>query len=154
VDVYLREDGGYFQHLLCICSVKFFLKKQGWKSCPQVTNLNLNHCKMVEDMGLKLLHRGPLEWHHLPTKYHESLPSGSKVVNEGRARTRTHTHTHTTHRLVIWSIHPMALQPKSGLGLLYWSSVTIMFYGVRLLASRPIPVNFGGPVIFCWGLLP
>jgi hypothetical protein len=29
VDVYLREDGGYFQHLLCICSVKFFLKKQG-----------------------------------------------------------------------------------------------------------------------------
>jgi hypothetical protein len=34
------------------------------------------------------------------------------------------------------------------------SSITIMFYGVRLLASRPTPVNFGGPMIFCWGLLP
>jgi hypothetical protein len=22
----------------------------------------------------KLLHRGPLEWHHLPTKFHEILP--------------------------------------------------------------------------------
>jgi hypothetical protein len=52
------------------------------------------------------------------------------------------------------SIHTMTLQPKLGLGLLYWSSVTIMFYGVRLLASRPTPVNFEGPMIFCWGLLP
>jgi hypothetical protein len=52
------------------------------------------------------------------------------------------------------STHPMALQPKSGLGLLCWGSVTIMFYGVRLLASRPTPVNLGGPMIFCWGLLP
>jgi hypothetical protein len=49
------------------------------------------------------------------------------------------------------SIHPMALQPKSGLGLVYWGSVTIKFYGVRLLASRPTPVNFGGPMIFCRG---
>jgi hypothetical protein len=58
------------------------------------------------------------------------------------------------YKIKIYSIHPMALQPKSGLGLLYWGSVTIMFYGVRLLASRPTPVNFGGPMIFCWGLLP
>jgi hypothetical protein len=50
-------------------------------------------------------------------------------------------------------IHPMALQLKSGLSLLYWGSITVMFYGVRLLASRPTPVNFGGPMIFCWGLL-
>jgi hypothetical protein len=50
-------------------------------------------------------------------------------------------------------IDPMALQPKSGLGLLRWGSVT-MFYGVRLLASRPTPVNFEGPMIFCWGLFP
>jgi hypothetical protein len=49
---------------------------------------------------------------------------------------------------------PMALQPKSGLGLLYWGSITIMFYGVSLLASRLTPVNFGGTMIFCWGLLP
>jgi hypothetical protein len=50
----------------------------------------------------------------------------------------------------------MALQPKSGLGLLIliWGSVTIMFYGERLLASRPTPVKFGGPMIFCRGLLP
>jgi hypothetical protein len=48
----------------------------------------------------------------------------------------------------------MALQPKSGLGLLYWGSVTILFYGVRLLSSRPTPVNFGGPMIFCWGFTP
>jgi hypothetical protein len=30
-------------------------------------------------MGLKILHRGPLEWNHLPTKLHENLPLGSKV---------------------------------------------------------------------------
>jgi hypothetical protein len=46
------------------------------------------------------------------------------------------------------------LQPKSGLGLLYWGSITIMLYSVRLLASRPTPVNFGRLMIFCWGLLP
>jgi hypothetical protein len=28
--------------------------------------LNLNYFKAVEDMGLKLLHRGSLEWHHRP----------------------------------------------------------------------------------------
>jgi hypothetical protein len=39
---------------------------------------------MVEAMGLKLLHRGPLEWQHLPTKYHEALPSGSKIINGGQ----------------------------------------------------------------------
>jgi hypothetical protein len=36
--------------------------------------------------------------------------------------------------------HPMALQPTSGLGLLYsWGSVTAVFYGVGLLAPRPTP---------------
>jgi hypothetical protein len=24
---------------------------------------------------------------------------------------------------------------------------------MRLLASQPTPINFGGPMIFCWGLL-
>jgi hypothetical protein len=28
---------------------------QGWKSCPQITTLNLNHLKMVEAMGLKII---------------------------------------------------------------------------------------------------
>jgi hypothetical protein len=60
--------------------------------------------------------------------------------------------------MIIWSllttiisIRPMALQPKSVFGLLDWGS---MFYGVRLLASRPTPVNFGGPMIFCLGFTP
>jgi hypothetical protein len=30
---------------------------------------------MVEDMGLKIKHQGTLQWHHLPTKFHENLPS-------------------------------------------------------------------------------
>jgi hypothetical protein len=32
-------------------------------------------------MGLKILHRGPLEWHYLHTKFHEIVPSGSKVTS-------------------------------------------------------------------------
>jgi hypothetical protein len=31
-----------------------------------------------EDITI-LLHRGPLEWYQLPTKFHENLPTGSKV---------------------------------------------------------------------------
>jgi hypothetical protein len=38
---------------------------------------------MTEAMGLKLLHRGPLKWHYLHTKFHEILPSGSKVISRG-----------------------------------------------------------------------
>jgi hypothetical protein len=58
-----------------------------------------------------------------------------------------------TNWLLEISIHLMALQPKLGLGLC-WGSVTIMVYGVRLLASRPTPVNFGGPMIFLLGFTP
>jgi hypothetical protein len=59
-----------------------------------------------------------------------------------------YTHTHT-------SIYPMALQPKSGLGLSCWVSIIIIiFYSVRLLASWTTPVNFGGPMIFYWGFTP
>jgi hypothetical protein len=43
--------------------------------------LNLNHLKMVEAMGCKIMHQGPLEWHHLPTTFHENLPVGSKVIS-------------------------------------------------------------------------
>jgi hypothetical protein len=39
---------------------------------------------MVENMGLKLLHRSPLEWYYLRTKFHETLPSGSKVISDGQ----------------------------------------------------------------------
>jgi hypothetical protein len=36
---------------------------------------------MIEAMGLKMLHRGPFEWHYLRTKFHENLPTGSKVIS-------------------------------------------------------------------------
>jgi hypothetical protein len=47
----------------------------------QLTNLNPNHFKMVEAVGLKLFHRGPLEWYHLPTKFNENLPNGLAVIS-------------------------------------------------------------------------
>jgi hypothetical protein len=37
---------------------------------------------MVEAM--ELLHRGPLEWHYLHTKFHENLRSGSQVISGGQ----------------------------------------------------------------------
>jgi hypothetical protein len=49
-----------------------------------LTNLNLDNFKMIEVMGLKLLHQGLLEWHYLRTKFHETLPSGSKVITGGQ----------------------------------------------------------------------
>jgi hypothetical protein len=36
---------------------------------------------MVEAMGLKIIALRSLEWHHLHSKYHENLPSGSKVIS-------------------------------------------------------------------------
>jgi hypothetical protein len=45
---------------------------------------------MIEAMGLKkLLHQGPLKWHYLHTKFHENLPSGSKVIIGGGAHRLT-----------------------------------------------------------------
>jgi hypothetical protein len=31
---------------------------------------------MFNAMGLKLSHRGSLQWHHLPTEFRENLPIG------------------------------------------------------------------------------
>jgi hypothetical protein len=31
-------------------------------------------------MGLKLLNRGPLEWHHIPTKFHEIYQATRKLL--------------------------------------------------------------------------
>jgi hypothetical protein len=47
----------------------------------QVVHQPPSHFKMVEAMGLKLSHQGPLEWHHLPMKFHEYLPVRSKVIS-------------------------------------------------------------------------
>jgi hypothetical protein len=60
-------------------------------ACLQLTTLSLNHFKMVEDMGLKLLQHGHLEWQHLYTKFHEHPPIGSKVII-GDTQTDTHKH--------------------------------------------------------------
>jgi hypothetical protein len=61
--------------------------------------------------------------------------------------------------ICLYSIHPSngaraQIGPWPPQKIPYRGSVTIMFYGVRLLASRPTPVNFGGRMIFYWGLLP
>jgi hypothetical protein len=31
------------------------------------------------------MHRGPLEWYYLRTKFHENLSRGSEVISEGHA---------------------------------------------------------------------
>jgi hypothetical protein len=56
-------------------------------SMTHLTNLNLNNVKMIEAMGLKVLHRGALEWRYFRTKFHENLPSGPKVTTEGHRET-------------------------------------------------------------------
>jgi hypothetical protein len=43
--------------------------------------MNLNYFKVVEATGLKLLNRGPPEWHHLHTKFHENLPSALQLAS-------------------------------------------------------------------------
>jgi hypothetical protein len=44
---------------------------------------------MIEAVVLKLLHRGPIDWHHFPTKHHENLQSCSKVVSGGQRDRQT-----------------------------------------------------------------
>jgi hypothetical protein len=49
-------------------------------SKAHLTTFNLYNFKMIKAMGLKILHRGTLEWHYLHTKFHEDLPSDSDVI--------------------------------------------------------------------------
>jgi hypothetical protein len=58
-------------------------------SKARLTTLNLNNCKVAETMGIKILHRGSLEWHYLRTKFHENLPCGSKFIS-GDTQTDRH----------------------------------------------------------------
>jgi hypothetical protein len=43
--------------------------------------LNINKFKVIEAMGLKLLHQGPFEYRYILTKFHENLLSGSEVIS-------------------------------------------------------------------------
>jgi aryl-alcohol dehydrogenase-like predicted oxidoreductase len=58
----------------------------------KILSLNLNHIKMLEAMGLKIVVWSPLDWHHLATKY-EDLLGGSEVISG--AHTDRHTHRET-----------------------------------------------------------
>jgi hypothetical protein len=53
---------------------------------------------MIEAMGLKLLHGGPLEWHYLHRKFLENLPRGSEVINGGHTDRHTDTKQTETQR--------------------------------------------------------
>jgi hypothetical protein len=63
-------------------------------------------------MALKLLHRGALEQHNLPTKYYEKLPVGSKVTSERRARKHTHTDRLTGDLISLRSFLEIRLKTK------------------------------------------
>jgi hypothetical protein len=51
--------------------------------CTHLRSLNARHFGMAKATGLKMWHRGHLQWHHLPTKFDENPPIGSKVIIGG-----------------------------------------------------------------------
>jgi PIN domain nuclease of toxin-antitoxin system len=62
-------------------------------SKAHLTSLNLNNLKMIEAIGLKLLHRGPIERHYFRTKFHENLISGSEILTGGYTDRQTYKQT-------------------------------------------------------------
>jgi hypothetical protein len=52
-------------------------------SKAHLTNLKFSNFQMTEAMGLKIIALRSLEWHYVHTKFHETLPSGSKVISGG-----------------------------------------------------------------------
>jgi hypothetical protein len=89
-------------------------------SKAHLTNFNLNHFKMVEAMVLKILHWGPLEWQHLPTKFHENLPFVSKVISGG------HTDRHTSDLISILSFLESGLKRSSGCIKIVWHNFKVL----------------------------
>jgi hypothetical protein len=49
-------------------------------SKAHVTILNLNNFEMIEVVGLKLFHRGPLEWHYFPKKFMNIYQAVQKLL--------------------------------------------------------------------------
>jgi hypothetical protein len=65
-------------------------------SKDHLASMNLSNFKIIEAMGLQIIHRGHLEWHSLCTKFHENLPSGPKVIGGGGTQAdRRHTDRQT-----------------------------------------------------------
>jgi hypothetical protein len=49
-------------------------------SKAHLTNFNPNNCKMIEAMGLKVLHRGPLEWYCLLPNFMKIYQAVQKLL--------------------------------------------------------------------------
>jgi hypothetical protein len=52
------------------------------KFCIHLTSLNIRHFGMVAVTALKLWLRGHLQWHDLPTEFHNNLRNDSKVIGD------------------------------------------------------------------------
>jgi hypothetical protein len=64
--------------------MKPMLSKAEWcRYSIHLRSLNASHFGMVKAKGLKLWHRGYLQWHHLPTKFHENTQISSEIIREG-----------------------------------------------------------------------
>jgi hypothetical protein len=59
-----------------------------YKFCIHLRSLNVRHFGMVESTGWKVLRRGHLQWHDVPTEFHKNLLIGSKVIKGGRGADR------------------------------------------------------------------
>jgi hypothetical protein len=68
--------------------------------------------------------RDHLQWHHLPTKFHENSPIGSKVISG------THTHIHTR-------AHRQAGDLVSLLSFLESRLIIIITRNVPIVTVRP-----------------
>jgi hypothetical protein len=62
-------------------------------SKAHLTTFKVYNLKMIEVMGLNILHQSPFEWHYFLITFHETLPSGSEVIRGGHTDKQTHRQT-------------------------------------------------------------